>query len=80
MRNLNEACDSFFVQFEGDTNFAVNVMYNDIDELKLNDKQVLKLLRLASCESSPAGEKLNAARAAFKKIRSYVELNRGSFA
>ena len=76
MNNLETACDSFFNQFKndrGDAKFAVDIMYNDIDEMNFNSPTVNKLLRLASCLSSPNGERMNAARAAFKIISKYVE-------
>lgn len=63
--------DQFFGQFP-DISEAISVMYNDIDDLGLNDKTINKLLRLASCPSAAIGEKLNAGRAAFKLIAKYV--------
>ncbi|OMF38799.1 hypothetical protein BK133_00935 [Paenibacillus sp. FSL H8-0548] len=78
MNNLETACNSFFDQFKNDkgpARFALDVMYNDISEMKFNNPTVNKLLRLASCPSSPDGERMNAARAAFKLISKYVETN-----
>lgn len=66
----NERCDWFLSQFEN-VGEAVNVMLCDMDEFKIFDTVASKMLRLASCPSSPVGERTNAARAAYKRIATY---------
>ncbi|MDY8021229.1 hypothetical protein [Paenibacillus polymyxa] len=51
---------------------AIEVMVADVKELKINNKRVEKLLRLASCPASPLGEKTNAAKMAFTFISDIV--------
>lgn len=65
---IQERCESFFNQFDGDVRAAVTFMYTDMDEFNIVDPVATKLLRLASCPSSPVGERTNAARSAFKRI------------
>lgn len=63
--------DNFFEQFP-DVSEAISIMYNDINDIGLNDKTINKLLRLASCPAAAIGEKINAGRAAFRLINKYV--------
>lgn len=66
----NERCDWFLSQFEN-VGEAVNVMLCDMDEYGIIDASANKMLRLASCPSSPVGERTNAARAAYKRIAAH---------
>lgn len=65
---INDRCNRFFDQFDGDIQQIVSVMSVDMEEYGIVDGLASKLLRLASCPSSPIGERTNAARAAFKRI------------
>jgi hypothetical protein len=68
--NKEEIMNDFFNQFP--IAEAIQVMWEDVTDLKIKDERVFKLLRLASCKASPDGEKTNAGRAAFKLIAKIV--------
>jgi hypothetical protein len=68
---LDECWESFIAQFFN-IDEAIEVMYWDVADMELKDERVNKLLRLASCPSSPVGEKTNAGKAVFRIIAKFV--------
>lgn len=68
---VEDLMDQFFGQFP-EVSEAISIMYNDIDDIGINDSTINKLLRLASCKAAAEGEKVNAGRAAFRLICKHV--------
>ncbi|MNX51461.1 hypothetical protein D3C86_821210 [compost metagenome] len=64
---INNRLDQFFGQFSN-VQYAVNTLLDDMDTYGIVDVTASKLLALASCHSASQNERLNAAKAAFKRI------------
>jgi hypothetical protein len=63
---VNSLWESMLEQAQNDIREVVEWLKDDAKNASLNNSKLDKLLRLASCNASPVGEKTNAAKAAFR--------------
>lgn len=61
---MEEHWNNFVSRFQ-DIAEVVNQLMFDMNDMKCASDQARKLIKLASCQSSPINERLNACRAAF---------------